>query len=117
MAGDEAEIIAKLEEMGEREVRRLEANGGFPIRYYPFVTDWLAELDDKAISASSVAAAEERAAALAQSAASVSQAEATLELARHARNANRVASAALVIAIASIIVSVLAWLHPHAGYR
>jgi hypothetical protein len=109
---DAAPIIARLEELGENQVKLLMSTGGLPTGWQPVIIEWLRTKDQEATRlrdasqseqieiARSASRAAERAAAAAERASAAAERQATA-----AERANTRATIALVIAIVSIIAT------------
>lgn len=120
MTPENEQIIARLEHLGEKQVRLLMSTGGLPPLWNARIVEWLAVKDQEArrLSASSQAEqneiarraseAAERAAVAAERASTAAERQAVA-----AERANTRATIALVIAIISIIATVIGMVVVH----
>ena len=116
----EAEIIARLEQLGDKQVRHINSQAGFPPGWNLSIAKWLAEKDQEAERlmvasqaeqieiARAASAAAERAATAAERASAAAERQAVA-----AERANTRATIALAIAIISIIATVIGMVIVH----
>jgi hypothetical protein len=114
------QIIARLEQLGEKQVRLLVSTGGLPTGWNTRIVEWLAHKDQEAQRlngltqaeqieiARSASKAAERAAAAAERASTAAERQA-----KAAERANTRSNIALVIAVISIIATIISTIVVH----
>jgi hypothetical protein len=108
---EDANMLAHLKKMGEKQVRLLLSNGGMPLPFHPVAFKWLTDIDQELERVREASKAEQIEIARSAKDAAWAAARAAERAAKAAEKANIRATIALIIAAISIAATIIGiWL-------